>query len=1039
MEIPGGEVLWYRVREGLHTAVLGVEQATSSPLRFPHSDVTVVQVGCRAIPHPMGLLAEIRQRVERLVDGATPLIDLATEKVKAGLLKRFFGEEVPTEGAPGLVEELNRLQRQFHRPLAVVLDDVEHADAETLEILRQLVARPDWCKVPFVLLFRSPNPSGASLRLVETLRLMQGSDAVIRLTEESEVPQKAGGEATETADAAHKSGDAAGNSSHPTDAPTPAPAGPRGEVYRGPGTRTSMTSLASLSEMPEGAGDSAVPTEIPSREGAANGTAAAGVGALPGSTHLAGSAMGADPTTSASPENSFENNPGNNSETDAGLRAASSATANEGSSASSLVPHMKETSMSSQAQMSESKSVAHILGGSVPAGAVETGALLPMKALVRQLPEIPRRVLRVGSLYGLRFPVVRVARVLELNIQEALEALQDVADLGIPLHDDGDGWMELPESAWIQVVQDILPSLARTWRARLATLESHAAVEARSQLAEQQAGERLAEARREAEARAEEEAREALAREEEARREAEAREAEEAREALAREAEILREAQARAAEAAREAAREAAAHAAEAAREAAREAEARAAEERRRATEREAEEARLSAERAAGERRRAEAEAAEEARRATARAAEERQKAAEMTAEARRQEVARAAEEARKAVEASRAQASARASRARPSTRTEAQALEDTGREDELVNRLLVSAEQLSGSGAHAEAIRELSQALNVLKRLPMTEPRRMALIRAYANLGRNHWSAATRGLNFNLLDALQLMTRAVELLKAGDPPVMVADVRAQLAGVCYDLGDPAALDQALEQLTQASRELMEAGDAEGAARFLNDQAAVWLRLGDPVRAHHLLMESKKVFEPRAAQDRVAMEELAETNHLLARLTFHVPARPGRENDALQVGVQHAQAAEATYRQLNNLRELARVWETHGRLLAKAGQPQQAAEVLERAFQTQQQLGDIIGLGRTAGALAELMCAAGDLRRGLVLLRESLALNVERKSPQGVTYNRQSFENILRQLSAQQRQVYKNQLNAVALELAQATARMERLRPSVRA
>jgi len=158
----------------------------------------------------------------------------------------------------------------------------------------------------------------------------------------------------------------------------------------------------------------------------------------------------------------------------------------------------------------------------------------------------------------------------------------------------------------------------------------------------------------------------------------------------------------------------------------------------------------------------------------------------------------------------------------------------------------------------------------------------------------------------------------------------------------------------------------------------------------------------------------------------------------GREDDAIEVGLQHARAAEEGYRALKNVRELARVWESIGRLLMKAGQSQQALEVLERALQAQQQLGDMIGLARTTGAVAELLCAAGDLRRGLLLMRESLALNQEKLSAQGLYYNRQSFDAILKQLSPQQRQVNQLALGTLAAELGRAEARMERIRPSSR-
>jgi hypothetical protein len=69
------------------------------------------------------------------------------------------------------------------------------------------------------------------------------------------------------------------------------------------------------------------------------------------------------------------------------------------------------------------------------------------------------------------------------------------------------------------------------------------------------------------------------------------------------------------------------------------------------------------------------------------------------------------------------------------------------------------------------------------------------------------------------------------------------------------------------------------------AARLLNDQAAIYVSLGDPVRATHLLERPRELFEGRLrshADDVMAVEELAETHHLLARLPcMPDPSRTG--------------------------------------------------------------------------------------------------------------------------------------------------------------
>jgi tetratricopeptide (TPR) repeat protein len=220
---------------------------------------------------------------------------------------------------------------------------------------------------------------------------------------------------------------------------------------------------------------------------------------------------------------------------------------------------------------------------------------------------------------------------------------------------------------------------------------------------------------------------------------------------------------------------------------------------------------------------------------------------------------------------------------------------------------------------------------------------------------------------------------------------------------VCYDLGDSASLQRAIEELTQVSRRLLAAGEPILAARLLNDQAAVYVRLGDPVRATHLLEESRRLFESclrTHPNDAPAIEELAETHHLLARLPLHARIRPGREADAYAMSMEHAQAAEQAYQHLGQRRQLARVWETMGRIELQRGQPAPAQERLVAALDLQRQLGDITGLARSTGALADLYTMQGQLENAAALLADSITLNFEKGSPLGLAVNRHALETL---------------------------------------
>jgi tetratricopeptide (TPR) repeat protein len=219
-------------------------------------------------------------------------------------------------------------------------------------------------------------------------------------------------------------------------------------------------------------------------------------------------------------------------------------------------------------------------------------------------------------------------------------------------------------------------------------------------------------------------------------------------------------------------------------------------------------------------------------------------------------------------------------------------------------------------------------------------------------------------------------------------------------AGVCYDVGDQGALQRALTELQESSHRLVQAGAILPAARLLNDETAVSMRLGDPVRATYLLSQAHERFETHLRQhseDAMALAELAETKHLLARLPLHVQIPPGREEEGYVRGPEHARAAEHIYQRLGQHRQLTRVWETMGRLALQQGHLEVAQERLTAALNLQQQLGDVAGLARSTAALAEVYMLAGQCNAAVALLTNSIMLNVEKGSPSGLAFNRHAL------------------------------------------
>jgi hypothetical protein len=269
----------------------------------------------------------------------------------------------------------------------------------------------------------------------------------------------------------------------------------------------------------------------------------------------------------------------------------------------------------------------------------------------------------------------------------------------------------------------------------------------------------------------------------------------------------------------------------------------------------------------------------------------------------------------------------------------------------------------------------------------------------AWLVIGRCRWLMS--GTEPASLDgALDALERARERAATEHQPALQAEIASMIANVCYDMGTPAALERALVEITRGSELWLDAGHPLDAARLLNDEAAIWVKRGNSVRANQLLLRSREVFERLARTHPVARLELLETEHLLARLMLHSVAPSGRNDDVARVGIEHALAAEAGYRDLNSRRELGRVWETLGRLELRIGRLDEATDWLERALRLQREIGDAIGSARTSAALSEVFAAAQDFPRALARLAESVALNSEKGVAAGLQYNLASLRRL---------------------------------------
>jgi tetratricopeptide (TPR) repeat protein len=327
--------------------------------------------------------------------------------------------------------------------------------------------------------------------------------------------------------------------------------------------------------------------------------------------------------------------------------------------------------------------------------------------------------------------------------------------------------------------------------------------------------------------------------------------------------------------------------------------------------------------------------------------------------------------------------------------------LQAAGQTEAAVRQYFRAAQEVAARGDARRALAFAQHALTLLDQLPPSEPRALLRARLLLVLGKVQWQSAILGTQVTLQDALASLDAAKTALPEAAPLEVAGELAVLTAGVRYDLGALDDLQQALGELTTMSRRWLEAGAPMQAACLLNDQAAIYVRLGDPVHAAHLLTESQKLFEAvlrTKPDDDVVVRELAATDHLLARLPLHTQLRPGREANAYAISLERALRAESAYQRLDQPRELARVWETIGRLELGRGRLEAAQGRLLTALQLQKQIGDVTGLARTTGALAEVYKAANRLGEAATLLADSVGLNFEKGSPIGLAFNRLALE-----------------------------------------
>lgn len=328
---------------------------------------------------------------------------------------------------------------------------------------------------------------------------------------------------------------------------------------------------------------------------------------------------------------------------------------------------------------------------------------------------------------------------------------------------------------------------------------------------------------------------------------------------------------------------------------------------------------------------------------------------------------------------------------------------EAAGEAEIAAERYLEAAQHAAALGGFVRASELIERAVGLLQPVPSA---RLLRARALMELGALRWRAGGDH-GFRLEDALAALDEAQQLVRPSDPVDLRVEVPVLIAHVLYELGEREHLERALGVFGDAQRTLEDAQRPLDAARLLNDEAAIRVRLGQQEKAAKLLLQSREVFRHYADRSDVARRELAETDHLVARLMLHNEGE--QDTEALTFALECAHAAEQRYEELGDPRERARVWETLGRLELLRGEVTHALEHLRQAAQMQQKLGDVMGLARSTGGLSKLLAEAGRTDEALAVLGDSIGLNQLKGSQRGLGYNAEALAVIQRSLTGADR------------------------------
>ena len=138
--------IWSTIQPG------GLYTVTGQRLSTP-ADRPVVRVRCSGPRAAMRPLRDAIAQIDRHT-GQAAVLERTARRVRRGLRDHLLGER-PDQGIVDIVSALNRLGGG-----AIVLEDVEHADPDTLSALRRITGRAGWLRPALVLCASAPPSDG---------------------------------------------------------------------------------------------------------------------------------------------------------------------------------------------------------------------------------------------------------------------------------------------------------------------------------------------------------------------------------------------------------------------------------------------------------------------------------------------------------------------------------------------------------------------------------------------------------------------------------------------------------------------------------------------------------------------------------------------------------------------------------------------------------------------------------------------------------------------------------------------------------------